>query len=180
MMRITGGRLSGRGVKTPKTGKTRPTQAVVREAIFQIAPVEGRHVLDLFAGSGIVGLEALSRGAARSTFVDQSSLCARTIAQNVELLCLQDAIRIYRKEVFSFLTTWKEQADFIYIDPPYALDSLEQKMERLVALLLDRGSLLSGGIVFLELPPHAFFTPPGRLRSKKRIYGNTVIWEMRL
>jgi 16S rRNA (guanine966-N2)-methyltransferase len=120
-MRIVGGRLGGRTVHTPRGRATRPTPERVREALFSIlAPVDGLHVLDLFAGSGALGLEALSRGAASATFVDSSATAIAAVRRNLEELGLEAEVR--RQRAPAFLVAAQKAArqyDLVFLDPPY-------------------------------------------------------------
>ena len=98
-MRLTGGRLAGRVIQIPKGPRIRPTQDQIRQALFNLLgeSVEGARVLDLFAGSGALGIEALSRGAAQVTFVDESRFCARAIEANLRSLGLPAGRGSYRE-----------------------------------------------------------------------------------
>lgn len=121
-MRIIAGTFKGRSIKTPKTASTRPTQSMLREAIFNICQneIEGSRFLDLFAGSGAMGIEALSRGAAHATFVEQNRTAIQCIKENIANFHLESVSRlipIHFKRALVLLE--KEQFDLIYIDPPY-------------------------------------------------------------
>jgi 16S rRNA (guanine966-N2)-methyltransferase len=134
-VRVIAGELKGRRIDAPKGAATRPTSDFVREAAFNlIGPVEGATVLDLYAGSGALGIEALSRGAGRCLFVDSSREACRTIGANLEKLGLgatvlcQDAVRALGAE--------RGPYDLILSDPPYELtvyDRLAPHLARLVA-----------------------------------------------
>ena len=136
-MRIIGGKFSGRIIEAPKGPRLRPTQDQVRAALFNILGerVAGARVLDLFAGSGAMGIEALSRGAAHVTFVDRSPFCARTIEANLKNLMGSDprngarinpgTVRVLRSDVLSVipkLTAQSRQFDLVILDPPYGGD----------------------------------------------------------
>lgn len=120
-MRVIGGRFGGRPLRAPRGRATRPTPERVREALFSIlGPVDERRVLDLFAGSGALGIEALSRGAAMVTLVDSAPAAARAIRQNLGSLGVEAEIR--RQSVSSFLDQAREagrQYDLVFLDPPY-------------------------------------------------------------
>ena len=120
-MRVIGGRFGGRPLRAPRGRATRPTPERVREALFSIlGPVDGLRVLDLFAGSGALGIEALSRGAAQLTLVDSSQAAAQTIRRNVASLGVQAEVR--RQSVSSFLEQAREAGrdyDLVFLDPPY-------------------------------------------------------------
>ncbi len=122
-IRITGGTFRGRQIASPLTSKTRPTGAMAREALFNILQnVEGFHVLDLFAGSGCVGIEAVSRGAESVTAVEKNGAQARSLAASYKSvdasgklhLCVTDAQNFLQKALLS-----EERFDLIYADPPF-------------------------------------------------------------
>src|SRR3954447_26229618 len=118
-MRIIAGERKGHRIAAPKGETTRPTGDRVREAAFNlIGPVDDAAVLDLFAGSGGLGLEALSRGAARATFVDSGRDALRTINANLDKLRLTGA-RVLGQDVLRFLATEPGPYDLILVDPPY-------------------------------------------------------------
>lgn len=157
-LHIIGGRFKNRSLKTPKKASVRPTLAIVRKAVFDIcqAQIEGAQVLDLFAGSGAMGLEALSRGASHATFVELDRDSYRCIEENIQTLNVSDAATLHFGNALSLLKKFREKKnkfDLIYIDPPYQ----EEKLLSDVLHLIDEVDLLSeGGIVFVEeaSPPH--------------------------
>jgi 16S rRNA (guanine966-N2)-methyltransferase len=120
-VRVIGGRLGGRGLTAPRGRLTRPTPDRVREALFSIiGPVEDLRVLDLFAGSGALGIEALSRGAAYITLVDSSHGAADAIRHNLSALGIEAEVR--RQSASSFLHQARDerrQYDLVFLDPPY-------------------------------------------------------------
>ena len=118
-MRIIAGSRKGAKIFAPKGVETRPTGDRVREAAFNlIGPVEDASVLDLFAGSGAMGLEALSRGAARAVFVESDHNACRSIGRNLEKLRLTGA-RVVCDDALRFLATEQTQYDLVIVDPPY-------------------------------------------------------------
>src|SRR5438105_2415322 len=121
-MRIVGGTLGGRVLRAPPGAATRPTSEKVREALFNIlGSVEGDHVLDLFAGSGGVGIEALSRGAAHATFVDSSRVALGVVRRNLtELALLDRATMLSIDSLAAAARTPVSPFRFVFIDPPYA------------------------------------------------------------
>ena len=127
-MRIIAGKFRGRRLKSPPTLQTRPTSDRLRETLFNIlAPrIEGVRFLDLCAGSGAVGIEALSRGAAHVTFVDQSSGMCALIEKNLYTLRVEDEVEVVHAEASEFLRRYAgKQAlvfDIVFFDPPYATD----------------------------------------------------------
>lgn len=123
-LRIVAGTCGGRRIDTPPGRSTRPTSDRVREALFSIlgaAAVEGAHVLDLYAGSGALGIEALSRGAATATFVDSDERAAATIGGNLEKLGLDG--RVVRRDALAWLRSAADGEDhfsLVFADPPYS------------------------------------------------------------
>jgi 16S rRNA (guanine966-N2)-methyltransferase len=154
-VRIVGGSRKGATIYAPKGRDTRPTSDRVREAIFAIlASVEGAHVLDLFAGSGALGLEALSRGAAGATFVENDPTAAKTIERNLEKLGLEG--RIVRSDVRRYIAGTDLRFDVVFVDPPYEMvESLRMPLaEHLPRVLSEGGSVVfeSAAGVQPELP----------------------------
>jgi 16S rRNA (guanine966-N2)-methyltransferase len=122
-VRITGGRLGGRRIVAPRGQRTRPTSDRVREALFQIlGDLDGARVLDLYAGSGALGLEAVSRGAAEATFVDSAGPAIVAVRRNLDALGLGAEVR--RSDARAFLRNARAAArfyDLVLLDPPYRL-----------------------------------------------------------
>jgi 16S rRNA (guanine966-N2)-methyltransferase len=120
-MRVVAGRLGGRRLLSPAGRGTRPTSDRVREALFSIlGPLDGERVLDLFAGSGALGIEALSRGAASATFVERDARAVAVLRGNLEALGLE--ARVLRREALAALGDARERADaydLVFLDPPY-------------------------------------------------------------
>ena len=184
-MRITAGKYAGRSVAPPKGPRLRPTQDYVRQALFNIvgARIEGARVLDLFAGSGALGIEGLSRGAAHVTFVDRSGFCIRAVEQNLESLLGQsswESSTFVKADVLSAirkLAVRGQTFDLVLLDPPYGQD-----LARKTLIALCRGAIVSqSGWVVAEsdkrdpLPP-AFEDSGSRLVSQRfETYGDTVL-----
>ncbi|MDE3132450.1 MAG: 16S rRNA (guanine(966)-N(2))-methyltransferase RsmD [Acidobacteriota bacterium] len=124
-MRVVAGRLGGRALRAPKGVATRPTSDRVREALFSIlTSVEGAHVLDLFAGSGALGIEALSRGAAAATFVDSAPAAVAAVRHNLERLGLAaEVLRMPALRALACTPVLGRQYDLVFLDPPYRLAS---------------------------------------------------------
>lgn len=120
-MRIVAGQWRGRRLVAPPGRDTRPTSDRVREAVFSIlGPIDGAAVLDLFAGSGALGLEALSRGAARATFVERAPAALRALRANVDALRAQADVRA--RDVRAFVRDASDAGgpyDLVFLDPPY-------------------------------------------------------------
>jgi 16S rRNA (guanine966-N2)-methyltransferase len=121
-VRVVAGVYGGRRLVAPPGRSTRPTSDRVREALFSIlGPIDGAHVLDLFAGSGALGIEALSRGARKAVFVDSGQRAVNTIETNLEALGIEAAV--HRRDAFSWLGTaagGEESFDLVFADPPYS------------------------------------------------------------
>ena len=174
-MRVITGTARGVQLKTPEGLKTRPTADRVKEALFSIIqfdlPVTA--VLDLFGGTGQLGIEALSRGASSAVFVDQWDKACTLIKENLRRTKFEQRSRVVRSDYLSFLRTCKESFDIILLDPPYA----EVFLETALKCITEIDILRSGGIIVCERPvekdlPWAF---PGYTRSKDYKYGKTLI-----
>lgn len=171
-MRIVSGHHRGHPLQAPKSG-TRPTTDRTREAIFNLLAARvrlvGIEVLDLFAGSGALGLEALSRGASRATFVERAGPALRVLRANVETLGVGDAATLVRADALRWLDRpAASRFDLILADPPYDLPDLD----RLPDLALPH--LADGGLLVLEHDTrHAFDDHPALDMS--RAYGRTVV-----
>lgn len=170
-MRISSGTYKGRELKTPKGTKTRPTSSKVRESIFSILQneIDRARFLDLFAGSGSMGIEALSRGAKEATFVEQDRMAARCIRENLKNLEL-DA-RLIQGDVFSAARRLVKQEtvfDIIYVDPPYSLN-LSPLFECLPSLLAP------GGTLFIEQGKAAEIELIGLEKMPVRHFGDTSV-----
>ena len=122
--RVVAGEYAGRRLAAPRRASARPTQDRVREALFSVlGPLGGVRVLDLFAGSGALGIEALSRGAREATFVDSDAAAARVVRQNLERIGVEGA-RVFRADALSFLrgaARHGDRWDLVLCDPPYRL-----------------------------------------------------------
>jgi 16S rRNA (guanine966-N2)-methyltransferase len=142
-VRIIAGSRKGHRIAAPKGEATRPTGDRIREAAFNLTgPVDGAAVLDLFAGSGALGMEALSRGADRATFVESDRDALRTINANLDKLRLTGA-RVLGQDVVRFLATERGPYDLILVDPPYELvESLAMPLSTHLPRLLARDGLV--------------------------------------
>jgi len=131
-IRIIAGDFKGRRIKTPATDKVRPTADRVREAWFNIlqGSIPGARVLDLFAGSGALGFEALSRGAVSVDFVEKHTASLRVIHANADILNVADQVTIHRTDAMRFTERLQQRAyDVAFADPPYATDDVVRLVE---------------------------------------------------
>ena len=181
-MRITGGIHRGRVLKVPDGLEVRPTQDRVREALFNILmhDIAGARFLDVFAGSGAVGLEAVSRGAASVTFVERSPRHVAYIKSNAAMLKL--APEIVQADAYQYLAGFSGNPfDIVYADPPYALGE-EQGFEVVLKNLAERNVLKPGGLFIAETTFRMTATDlPGWDLCRDREYGKTrlIIWRRR-
>ncbi len=149
-MRIITGRYKGRNLFTVKGRTTRPTTDYNREMIFSMCgDLEGKRVLDLFAGTGSYGLEALSRGAVWADFVEFATPALAVLLKNVNLLGCGDHCHIWRKRVRAFLKGTPETWDLIFLDPPYDKGLVNPTLR----LIRERGLLKRGGMIIAEHSP---------------------------
>lgn len=146
-LRIIAGKFKGRVLKTPKATTTRPTQGVLREALFNICQheIEGASFLDLYAGSGAVGFEALSRGASHITLVEKNRIALSCIHHNIELLQVEKETTLLPLDAKAAIKKMKHPFDLIYIDPPYDTD-----VSCIVEDLLEKKLLKPTSFLFLE------------------------------
>ncbi len=149
-MRIAGGIAKGRKLPAPK-GDYRPTSAKVREALFDILRprIMGAHFVDLYAGSGAIGIEALSEGAEDVTFVESDPSRADAIRQNLKLIPFSGGHRVVKRNTHAFLKEAEkdgESFDIVFLDPPYHTDELDRTIKSLAEIDI----LKSGGIIVAE------------------------------
>lgn len=178
-MRITGGILKGRLLKVP-AGPLRPTQDKVRAALFSMLgeAVVGARVLDIFAGSGALGLEAWSRGAKSVCWVDSDPVVLRVLRANVETLCTPDGGRVEcrRADALRLLETGAggPPFDIILADPPYDRDDTKRWLEKTL-LALETGPILApeGLLVFEQAARQDIPETPGWILLRDRTYGET-------
>ena len=176
-MRIVGGRLGGRSLGAPKSQNVRPTSDRLRESLFNILAhrfddaVIGARVLDLFAGTGALGLEAMSRGAAFALFVDDGPEARALIRQNVEALGLGGTTRIFRRDATRLGAAHpNEPFGLVFLDPPYR----KGLAERALASLRAGGWLAPHALVIVEEAADAgFATPDGFVEMERRRYDDT-------
>lgn len=135
-MRVITGTARGRRLKEPEGLDTRPTADRVKEGIFSSIQfeVEGRRVLDLFGGTGQMGVEALSRGAAHCVFVELRKEAAGIIRDNLSLTGLADRAQVIQGDALAYLSRCRESFDVIFLDPPYASELLEKALETITTI----------------------------------------------
>jgi 16S rRNA (guanine(966)-N(2))-methyltransferase RsmD len=176
-VRVIGGEFKGRILRAPQGGKIRPTSDRVREAIFDIlGPVWNfQRVLDLFAGTGSLGIEALSRGAQEAVFVEQGKSALTVLKGNLKALGLKSrawVLPLTVKRGITVLGEKGERFDLIFIDPPYGKGLVEKAIEEIV----QRGILAPTGIIVAE---HSLrdeiVSPVGLAISQQRRYGDTAV-----
>ncbi|MBI3332666.1 MAG: 16S rRNA (guanine(966)-N(2))-methyltransferase RsmD [Candidatus Omnitrophica bacterium] len=181
-MRVTGGRFLGRQLLSPKGPAVRTTLDHVRQAIFNLLGerVEGARVLDLFSGSGALGIEALSRGASHVTFLDRSLFCIRTLQANLRNLEEDDRCAVLRSDALTGIRNLAKRGalfDLVLLDPPYggplAIKSLNA--------LADCAILLPSGLVVTEhdkrhpLPPKVESKAGRLILQRRERYGDTAL-----
>ncbi|MCI8680032.1 MAG: 16S rRNA (guanine(966)-N(2))-methyltransferase RsmD [Oscillospiraceae bacterium] len=149
-MRVITGSARGRRLLELAGGETRPTADRVKEGVFNIIQfdIEGRRVLDLFAGTGQLGVEALSRGAAEAVFVEQRRDAARLVTENLKLTGLADRARVVNGDALSYLAGAGERFDIVFIDPPYA----DRLWESAISAIYRFDILANHGIIVCESP----------------------------
>ena len=175
-LRVAGGEARGRRLKTPKG--IRPTQGMVKQAIFNlIGPgIDGVHVLDLFAGSGAIGIEALSRGAAGVTFVDREPRGLAILRQNLEALDLKERAHVVRGDVVRWLEGSSEdivRAGFVFLDPPYDDVVLDRALK-----VLDR-QVMDATVVAEHSRRHELPALERLQVDRQRRYGDTMVTVLR-
>lgn len=150
-MRVITGLARGKRLKEPAGMDTRPTTDRVKEGLFSAIQfeLEGRQVLDLFGGTGQLGIEALSRGAAHCTFVDASRSAVAVIRENLRITGLEDAAQVVQGDAMAFLAGRRQKYDVVFLDPPYASGLLEKALESITAI----DNVSENGIIVCELAP---------------------------
>ena len=174
-MRVIAGNAKGIALKTPDGMETRPTADRVKEALFSILQFDlpGTRVLDLFGGTGQLGIEALSRGAKSAVFVDAREEACKLIKENLRRTKYQDAATVVRSDYMDYLKRCKDKFQIILLDPPYAEVYLENSLKKISEIDI----LQSGGIMVAERPlgkdlPWEF---EGFTRSRDYKYGKILL-----
>ncbi len=173
-MRVIAGAWKGRTLHVPRDAAFRPTTDRVKEAVFNIlagiVSWPQTRVCDLYAGSGGLGLEALSRGAAAVTFVERSPQSINVLQRNIEALAASTVSNVRRQDVRQFCRRSEQQFNVVFADPPYASFSADELLEGIVALLLPDGIAVveHGGM-------QPFHACEGLRQIDERQYGSTTI-----
>lgn len=177
-MRVVSGSAKGRPLKSVPGNGTRPTTDKVKEAVFSmIGPYfEGGAVLDLFAGTGGLGIEALSRGMESAVFVDMEAKSIDTIHANLKATKLDERAQVYRNDAGRAISALEKRGrvfDLVFLDPPYRL----KHGDELMITLVDKGMLHEGAIVVLEHESSYAYPEdiPGFYRLREAVYGETTI-----
>lgn len=176
-MRVVGGKMRGRSIASPDSQEIRPTQDRLRESLFNILmhaygnPALDARVLDLFAGTGALGIEAVSRGAKFTLFVDNGAEARALLRNNVEALGLGGVTKVYRRDATN-LGAAHPLAPFslVFLDPPYRM----QLADKALASLRDGGWLADGALLVVEEAKVAGFAAPDGFRElERRAYDDT-------
>ena len=174
-MRVITGKARGIQLKTPDGMQTRPTADRVKEALFSIINFEipGARVLDLFGGTGQLGIEALSRGAESAVFLDAREDACKIIRENLRRTKLDGQGKVLRGDYLEYLRRCRERFDIIILDPPYA----EVFLENALKCIAEIDILQSGGIIVTERPlgKELSLEFDSFTRSKDYKYGNTLL-----
>ncbi len=174
-MRVISGKARGVVLRTPEGLDTRPTADRVKEALFSIIQfdIPGTRILDLFGGTGQLGIEALSRGAKSAVFVDAGEKACRLIKENLKRCKMETDGKVICSDYLKYLENCRETFDIVFLDPPYA----EVFLENALKMLSEIDILQSGGIIVAERPvgKELSLTFPGFTRSKDYKYGKTVL-----
>lgn len=172
-MRVITGTLKGKRLNTPDGRDIRPTPDRVKEGLFSALhfDIEGRRILDLFAGSGQLGIEALSRGAQSCVFVDASKDAVKIIKSNISACGLEDKTKVYQSDFQSFCAMSRDIFDFVFLDPPYLEGLLAPAVKAVLPLMSDYGAIIC------EHPPEVELDPQvgGFYIHKTYRYGKVII-----
>jgi 16S rRNA (guanine966-N2)-methyltransferase len=176
-MRVVGGRLKGRNIASPASNAIRPTQDRLRESLFNILvhayanPIDGARVLDLFAGTGALGIEAVSRGAKFALFVDNGAEARALLRNNVEAFGLGGVTKVYRRDATNLGPAHPmEPFSLVFLDPPYG----KGLADKALTSLREGGWLASDALVVVEeATAAAFAAPDGYQELERRAYDDT-------
>lgn len=175
-MRVIAGDLRSRKIKRVEDVSTRETKDRVKESIFNmIGPYhQMNHVLDLFAGSGSLGIESCSRGANKVDFVDQSFKAVKVIKENIQALEIEDACDVFQGDAFTYLDQAKKSYDLIFLDPPYNSTLIDEYLEKIAQKKL----LTEDGLIVVLSDQHTSIKETSKLviSKQKRITRTNVIF----
>ena len=169
-MRIISGKYKNRILKSIPGNFVRPTSGIVRKSVFEILhPLKNKKILDLFSGTGSLGIEALSRGALSVTFVEKDKKVFKVLLNNIESICKQEHFNVINKDVFFFLKAHSKKYDIIFADPPYSLIQFD-KLKLIISDFLNYG-----GIFCMENRYQKAEYEDAKIKN----YGKTqiIIWE---
>jgi 16S rRNA (guanine966-N2)-methyltransferase len=175
-IRVIGGSVGGRSLKGPPKAGLRPTSDRVREAVFEVLMARGAdmaRVLDLYSGTGAMGIEALSRGAEHCDFVEADQRTAEVIRENLRMTGLRDRARVFPLPVARALSRLEGAYGLVVADPPYEYDRAEKEL----ATLVERGLLAEDGIIVVEHSKRRVWPEElaGRNQIFSRRYGDTAV-----
>ena len=176
-MRVVGGRLRGRNIASPSSNDIRPTQDRLRESLFNILmhayenPIEGARVLDLFAGTGALGIEAVSRGAAFTLFIDNGAEARALLRNNVEALGLGGVTKVFRRDATNLGAAYPvEPFSLVFLDPPYG----RGLADKVLASLRDGKWLTKNALIVAEETKATILAAPeGFEELERRAYDDT-------
>ncbi|MDC7242931.1 MAG: 16S rRNA (guanine(966)-N(2))-methyltransferase RsmD [Sphaerochaetaceae bacterium] len=173
-MRVISGKYRSRKIKEVKSELTRPTTDRNKEALFNTIGqyFEDALFLDLFSGSGALGIEALSRGASHCDFLDNNYLACKVIQANLDSLKVEESYQIIKNDALKFLRTTDKKYDYILVDPPYAL----MKYQEILNTIASRQLLNSGGIIVFEADKNTVLPLKASniYKYKDKTFGNTI------
>lgn len=164
MLRIIGGKYRHLIIEAPEVNTTRPTTDKVREALMSALnfDLQGQDVLDLFAGSGALGLEALSRGAKSATFVDMNGQAIKTIKANIKKMKIEEETNVYQCSYMDFLKNNKKKYGIVFLDPPY---KMKEVYNEIVDYMLNNDMLTDDAVIVKECDE--FFDEDDRFKKYK-------------
>ena len=172
-MRVITGLARGRRLQTLEGNDVRPTTEKVKEAVFSSIQfdIEGRRILDLFAGSGQLGIEAISRGADSAVFVDLNPEAINVIKSNLKATGFEEQSKVLRADCFSFIASTSDTFDIVFLDPPYREELLEKTLTAVINIMSDYGIIICERPSDINLPEMV-----GEFREKKQLkFGKILV-----